>query len=174
MHSSKCINTGIFRIYHEHVVKIKLDKKKIIIRSGKKKKLYVYFVSTVNMYTFVREKDEMWKYTGTPTDGTAVEVWSNSHNLIYKESKGQHLAIIPYFGNIWYLKFHLIINLSWKYSSNTVIFKCKRTGTCSRIQSPRYWDCNLRDTFSGKFRSLPSVQPHESAVLCYLLGRHTW
>jgi len=35
----------------------KLKQKKIIIRSGKKTK-YVYFVSTVNMYTFVYEKDE--------------------------------------------------------------------------------------------------------------------
>lgn len=89
-----------------------------------------------------------------------------------RKSKGQHLAIIPDVSKIGYLKLHSIIILPWKYSSVIqCIFKCKRTGTCSRRQSPRYWSCNLGDALFGQFKSPCSVKPQESAVSPYLLGK---
>lgn len=83
-----------------------------------------------------------------------------------RKSKGQHVAIIPDVSKTEYLKFHLIIILSWKYGSVIqCIFKCKTTGTCSRLQSPRYWSCNLGDAFSGQFRSPPEGESTSECCL---------
>lgn len=88
--TAQSVNTVFSEFTMKKILKLKWNKKKIIIRSGKKKKRmkqHVCFGSTVNMYSSVYEKDAMRKYTGAPADRTAVKVWSNSHNLIYKEIK---------------------------------------------------------------------------------------